>query len=408
MNEAGVSGSVRMKQAVAIIPARGGSKGIPRKNVRDVAGRPMIAWTIEAARRAETVSRVVVSTDDDEIAAVSERWGALVVRRPSEIAGDTATSESALLHTLDEMEKAGRVEDVVAFLQCTSPLTAAEDIDGTVRLVLSGEADSALAVCAFHYFLWRDGAAQTEAGASGVNHDKAGRQMRQQREAEWLETGAVYAMTTDGLRAHGHRFFGVTRTHETPVSRRLEIDEPADLELADTILRARAGERLAGSLPETVGALVLDFDGVLTDNAVYLNQDGIESVRCDRGDGLGIGLVRAAGVPVLILSKERNPVVRARAGKLKVECLQAIDDKVAALERWCTEQGIDAASVVFVGNDVNDVGVMGVVGCPVAVADAHETALRAAKAVTGRPGGHGAVREVCDAIAGRVGRPAGG
>ena len=392
-----------MQRAIAIIPARGGSKGIPRKNVREVAGRPLIAWTIEAARRAETVARVVVSTDDDEIARVSERWGATVVRRPTVIAGDTATSESALLHTLDELEKQGDsglgLEPVVAFLQCTSPLTAAEDIDGTVRLVASGQADSALAVCAFHYFLWRE----DDGGAAGVNHDKAGRQMRQQREPEWLETGAVYAMTTDGLRAHGHRFFGVTRTHETPASQRLEIDEPADLELADTLLRGGAPGRIAEVLPERVAALVLDFDGVMTDNAVYLNQDGVESVRCDRGDGMGLDLLRKAGLPVLILSKERNPVVSARARKLGLACLQAIDDKVRALRAWCDEHGHDPAELVFVGNDVNDVSVMGMVGCPVAVADAHETALRAAKVVTTRPGGRGAVREVCDAVLARLG-----
>ena len=124
----------RTMHVIALIPARGGSKGIPRKNLQSLAGKPLIAHTIEHARQARSVGRVVVSTDDAEIAAVSKQYGAEVVWRPAAISGDTASSESALLHALEYLQQTeGYESDLLVFLQCTSPLTLPEDIDGTVQ-----------------------------------------------------------------------------------------------------------------------------------------------------------------------------------------------------------------------------------------------------------------------------------
>ncbi len=144
--------------------------------------------------------------------------------------------------------------------------------------------------------------------------------------------------------------------------------------------------------------IVFDFDGVMTDNRVMVMQDGTEGVLCNRSDGLGIGMLRDAGLALLILSKEENPVVSARARKLKIECMQGIDDKLTALKALLAHRAIDAASVAYVGNDLNDLECMGHVGMPIAVADAYPQVLRIAQLTTTRPGGHGAVREVCDWI----------
>ncbi len=144
--------------------------------------------------------------------------------------------------------------------------------------------------------------------------------------------------------------------------------------------------------------VVFDFDGVMTDNRVLVMQDGTEGVLCNRSDGLGIGMLRDAGLALLILSKEENPVVSARARKLKIEYMQGIDDKLAALKALLSQRGIDAGDVAYVGNDLNDLECMGHVGLPIAVSDAYPQVLRVARLVTTRPGGHGAVREVCDWI----------
>jgi N-acylneuraminate cytidylyltransferase len=222
---------------VAIIPARGGSKGIPRKNVTLLAGKPLLAWMVEAALAALGTGNVYVSTDDPEIAAVAEQYGAAVVWRPAEISGDTASSELALLHALDYLERhSGRRPEITVFLQCTAPLTLPQDILGTIQVLLDGKADTALAVTPFHYFLWR---VDESSQAVGVNHDRRVRRMRQEREPEYLEAGAVYVMRTQGFKRAEHRFFGKTALYVMPSSRCLEIDEPVDLEMAEMLLCRR-------------------------------------------------------------------------------------------------------------------------------------------------------------------------
>ncbi|MEM8834429.1 MAG: HAD hydrolase family protein [Planctomycetota bacterium] len=144
--------------------------------------------------------------------------------------------------------------------------------------------------------------------------------------------------------------------------------------------------------------LVLDFDGVLTDNRVWVDQDGRESVACSRGDGMGMQLLVKAGVSVYVMSKERNPVVRARCDKLGIPFQQGQDDKGAAIGALADERAVALKRVAYVGNDVNDLAPMARVGLPIAVADAEPLVLEAARVITNKPGGRGAVREVCDAL----------
>jgi len=149
-------------------------------------------------------------------------------------------------------------------------------------------------------------------------------------------------------------------------------------------------------LIRTIRLVAFDFDGVFTDNAVYVFQDGSEAVRCFRGDGLGLEKLRALGVDVAIISTETNPVVSARARKLRIPCVQNCKDKRAALADMAREKAISLAEVAFVGNDVNDLPCLTAVGLPVIVRDAHPDVIRYARYRTTCPGGRGAVRELCD------------
>jgi len=378
----------------AVIPARGGSKGIPRKNVQTVGGVPLVARTVAAAIAASSIDRVFVSTDDAEIADVARAAGAEIVSRPPDLGGDTASSESALLHALSAIADLGVDEPTtIVMLQCTSPFTTAADVDGTARLVVDGPADTAFTAAPSHGFLWRPSAD----GARAVNHEAATRPRRQDREPEFVETGAVYAMDARGFLHHRHRFFGRIELFEVAAERALEIDTPHDLALADALV-SLAAHRAGAQLPHPVTGLVLDFDGVLTDNLVMTFPDGTEAVASDRADGLGIELLRATGLPMVVLSKERNPVVAARCLKLGLPFQQGIDDKVGAFRSWMTELALDPAGVVFVGNDVNDVECLEIAGYAVVVADAHGDARRAADLVLTRAGGRGAVRELADLI----------
>jgi YrbI family 3-deoxy-D-manno-octulosonate 8-phosphate phosphatase len=385
---------------LAIIPARGGSKGIPGKNLKAVGGVPLIVHTIRAARGGRHVRRVIVSTDSPEIAAVATAHQAEVIARPPEISGDRASSETALLHVLEQLQRTeAGTPDYIVFLQCTSPLTTAADIDGTIDELLQHDADTALAVAPAHHFLWR----HDDAGnAAGVNHDKNVRLLRQQRPPEYIETGAVYVLKTAGFLAARHRFFGRTAFHVTPRNRCLEIDEPEDLFMAETLLAQARKESATTALPAEPAAIIFDFDGVMTDNRVIVLEDGREAVQCDRGDGWGIACARRLNLPLAVFSTEKNPVVAARCRKLDLECHQGLPRKWPALRDWLAARGLDPARVIYVGNDTNDLESMAGVGCPVAVADAYPPVKSAAKIILAAPGGHGAVRELLELVSARL------
>ncbi|MER8033617.1 acylneuraminate cytidylyltransferase [Streptomyces hydrogenans] len=380
------------RTVLAVIPARGGSKGVPAKNLAPVAGIPLVGRAVRACLGAVGVTDVAVSTDDPAIAAAARAFGAEAVPRPAAIAGDTATSESAVLHALDAFEAThGRTADVVLLVQCTSPFLTSAEIAEAVARITSGAADTAFTAAPSHGFLWREPAEGAD-GAVGVNHDKAHRPRRQDREPEYLETGAVYAMDAAGFRTHGHRFFGRTAVVVTDPARVLEIDDPHDLARAKA-LAPLLDEPATPTLAD-VDAVVLDFDGTQTDDRVHLDAEGREFVSAHRGDGLGIAALRRAGLPVLILSTEQNAVVAARARKLRIPVLHGIDRKDLALKEWCEAESIDPARVLYAGNDVNDLPCFHLVGWPVAVSSAHDSVRAAARAVTATPGGFGAIREI--------------
>nr|WP_321182003.1 HAD hydrolase family protein [Microbacterium barkeri] len=362
-------------RTVAVIPARGGSKQVPRKNVQRVGGVPLVERAVRAASSADGIDLVVVSTDDGEIAA---------------IAGDTATSESAILHALDALEDDGTPVDVVAFLQATSPFIPSDALAAAVAEVRADRADSVFAAHETYGFLWRD---DEQGAAVAVNHDAAHRPRRQDREPHLLETGAFYVFRADGFRESRHRFFGRIRAARVPEWTAIEIDD------ADQLRIARALAALHDSAPSIpVRAVVTDFDGVHTDNTAIVDADGGERVRVSREDGMGVSLLRRAGIPMLILSTEVNPVVRARADKLRVPVLHGIDDKESALRSWAEQNAVALADIAYLGNDVNDLPAMRIVGWPVAVADAHPLVREEARVVLTRRGGDGAVRELVERV----------
>ena len=383
-----------------IIPARGGSKGIPRKNLARVGGHPLVGRAIRAGQGAELVSKVIVSTDDQEIAGVARAYGAEVVERPGDLSGDTASSEAALEHAAQEMGRRYSAEpSVLVLFQCTAPFAASADIDGTLRPVCYEQADSSFAAVPFKHFLWSSG----EGGeAVGVNHDGGPRARRQDLAPQYLEAGSVYAMRYDAFRAEGHRFCGRTVLHEVPESHCFEIDTPMELQQGQAMAHLLDGATIAEALPERIGAVVFDFDGVFTDNAVWVDEEGQESVRCSRADGMGLAALREAKIPLLVLSKERNPVVAARCEKLGLPLQQGVNDKRSALGKWLEVRGIDPAHTVYLGNDTNDLPCLEYAGYAVGPADSHPAILGALHARSQRPGGHGCVRELCDYILERV------
>ena len=383
-------------KTVAIIPARGHSKGILRKNLQLINGKPLVAHSIEAALSTNSLDRVVVSTDDPEIRSISIQYGADVIVRPDNISGDTASSESAILHVLDELEKRENyVPEVTVFLQCTSPLTKPADIDNCIKLLIHQNADTALTVTDFHYFIW---GLDERGDAIGINHEKSIRNMRQERKNQFLETGAVYVMRTEGFKIHRHRFFGRTVMHYVPIERCLEIDEAVDLKTAEILMSERQTSDNMHLLPDKIGALICNFDGVFTDNRVIIQQSGQEAVLCERSDGMGLSRLKRFGIPVLVISTEKNPIVKAHCRRLNISYIQGFDNKLEALFSWLKEKKLKKNNTIFLGNDINDKKCLQEVGCSVVVNDAHPTVKRYARIVLSKPGGKGAIRELTDLI----------
>lgn len=158
---------------------------------------------------------------------------------------------------------------------------------------------------------------------------------------------------------------------------------------------------MASTIEEALASVELiafDFDGVFTDNTVYVSQEGVESVRCWRSDGLGLAKLTSIGVQAFIISTEVNPVVTARARKLKIGCEQGVEDKALTIAAISAALGITLDRTMFVGNDVNDIPALASVGVPVAVADSYVEILPYVMLRTEKPGGLGAVREICDRV----------
>jgi YrbI family 3-deoxy-D-manno-octulosonate 8-phosphate phosphatase len=387
-------------EVVAVIPARGGSKGVPRKNLREVGGVPLVVRAIRNAQAVASIDRVVVSTDDDEIAAVAFAAGADVVDRPAELAGDEASSEAALLQTLDALDARGIDTRVVVFIQATSPFIDPVSLAAAVARVDSGSDDVVFSAVETHAFLWKLDAT----GAVGVNHDHSFRPRRQDRDAQFQETGAFYVMHADGFRSAGYRFFGTVGIVTVDERHAIEIDTEEQLAVSSVLARAFDPDAPEADAPPAVSAptaidvdaVVTDFDGVHTDDRVLVAEDGSEFIVANRSDGMGVRLLREAGVPVLILSTEVNQVVSARARKLGVDVRHGLSDKASALVEWVDAHGFDLERVAYLGNDVNDLACLDLVGWPIAVADAHPLVVAAARVVLTRRGGDGAVRELAE------------
>ena len=385
---------------LAIIPARGGSRGIPDKNLRQVGGRSLLARTIHTALRSRYITEVAVTTDSRRIAEEARAAGACIIERPPSLASDTASSEAALIHAAEQYQHI----EVLVFLQCTSPFLTVAELDRTVAAVVEDGADVAFTAVASHGFLWQR---QDDGSVSGINHDPSVRLRRQDRPIELLETGAAYVMKTTGFLDAQHRFFGRTVAVEVDPRRAMEIDTPDDLEIARELTSMLDAEAHPLQLP-VPRLLALDFDGVFTDNRVHVNEDGKESVICHRGDGHGLSLL-AQHLPIVVFSTERNPVVAARCEKLGLPYGQGLGDhKFDALRRYCWEHDIDLADVMFVGNDVNDLDCLRAVGYPIVVADAVAEARAVAHAITSRAGGDGALREIADVLLSQLSRSGAG
>ncbi len=406
-----------MVEVLALIPARGGSKGIPRKNIRRFAGYPLIAWSIAAARQADCVRRVIVSTDDEEIAEVARRFGAETpFLRPAEFAQDTTPDLPVFQHALTWLaEHEGYWPEVVVQLRPTSPIRPPGLVDRAVEILLAHpDADSVRGVVPAGqnpYKMWRlphgeEGPMTPLLQVDGI--DEPYNAPRQILPPVYWQTGhidAIRSQTILGGSMSGKRIYPLLIDPRYTV----DIDTLQDWARYEHLVRSAGLEmvwpgRPRRPMPKTIRLIVSDFDGVITDNLVWTDETGRETVAATRSDSMRLRELRARGVEVVILSSEPNPVVRARAEKMGVEAIHGIDiqEKGQALKQLLARKKVDPAQLIYIGNDVNDLPCFEIAGWAVAVPDAYPEVLEAADYVLSRPGGRGALREVCDLVLARM------
>ncbi len=380
-----------MSEMVFIIPARGGSKSIPRKNLQLIDGQPLILRACFACLGSGIVERdkIYVSTDDDEIFAVVRSHGFTVIRRPVELASDSASTESALTHFLQTLSAPPKV---LCLVQCTSPFISSADLKiAYEKFVSTPMVDTIFSATVVHKFLWKQG---PEGFLRGTNHDPSSqRQRRQDLEIEYLETGAFTFIDTAKFGKTGNRFGERVLPHIISSSE-LEIDSQDDLDMARILSQLGNGTRCI-PIPELI---ISDFDGVMTNNCAYISQDGKEAVRVSRADGLGIAEIKKIGIPIVIMSSETNPVVQVRGQKLSVKTLTGVKDKGKATLELCAEMGVHRAKVLYIGNDINDSSALELVGHPVVTADCHYTLRNKGYYLLKTRGGEGVFRELFEIL----------
>jgi N-acylneuraminate cytidylyltransferase len=409
---------VAPQPVVYIVPARGGSKSIPGKNLKRFGPHPLLAYSIAAGQQVKLTGPVLVSTDDPAIAKVAQEYGAGVIDRPKGLAQDDTLDHPVFVHALEWLAREkGFQPEIVVQLRPTSPLRPAGCVDEAVQILLDHpEVDCVRAVvepAQNPFKMWTlekdDLSPLLRAGQLRDPERYQGLELynmpRQQLPTTYWQTGQVDVVRASTILQKGSMTGEVILPWilEDP---RYAVDLNSEWEWAaaeaslESLVCIRPGPR-PRPLPARVELVVLDFDGVLTDDRVWVDQDGRESVAALRADGIGIARLKQRGVTVLVLSSEHNPVVAARCRKLGIEAIQGVSDKGTVLGQILLERAVPSDRVVYVGNDVNDLPCFPLVAWAAAVADAHPEVLVKADHRLAKAGGYGAVRELCDMLLGR-------
>ncbi len=401
-----------MTEVLALIPARGGSKGIPRKNIRSFAGWPLIAWSIAAAQQSKYVTRIIVSTDDEEIAAVAREHGAETpFLRPAEFAQDKSTDLPVFEHALNWLaEHEGYHPEAVVQLRPTSPVRPRGLVDDAIQILLDHPAaDCVRGVVPSGqnpHKMWRfDDPKQPMKPLLSVDGiAEPYNAPRQILPPTYWQTGHIDAIRVSTILKRHTLTGDVIYPLVIDSKYTVDIDTLPDWAKYEALvysgLEMVSPGKARRPMPASVKMVVTDFDGVITDGRVWVNGDGVETVAASRSDSMRIRQMRAAGIEVMILSSEVDNVVSARARKMGIQAIHGmgLDGKGVVLKQILAEKNLNAAEVVYLGNDFNDLPCFEVAGWAVAVADAYPEVLRAADYVLKTNGGFGALRELCDLI----------
>lgn len=383
----------------AFIPVRGGSKSIPLKNIKPICGKPLVFWSIKAACDCKYIDKVYVATDSDiiketvelfkddpEIGSVSK---VQVIGRSAESASDVASTEYAML------EFAGQYDfDNIVLIQATSPLLQSQDLDRGFEAFNEIGTDSVLSVVRQRRFQWE---CEEDGFVHSINYDIFNRPRRQEFDGYLVENGAFYISSKIGLIKSKNRISGKIKAVEMDADTFFEVDELGDWEIIENLMKKKNSAALR-KVPE-IKMFLTDCDGCLTDGGMYYSEKGDELKKFNARDGMGFGLLRKLGILTGIITGEDVEINKRRAEKLKVDILETgCVDKSAAVKRICQEREIDLENVVYIGDDINDLEIIKMVGFGCAPSDAMPEIRAVAKYISRAKGGEGVIREVVEKI----------
>ena len=380
---------------VAFIPVRGGSKSIPYKNIRPIAGHPLVYWVTKAASECPEIDRVYVATDDEKIRQVVESFKfdkVIVIDRGEETATDTASTESAMLEFAANYDF-----DNIVLIQATSPLLEAADISNGFDILSADTIDSVLSVVEQKRFIWKYTDSKK---AEPINYDVYARPRRQDFNGYLVENGAFYITSKEKLLKSKNRVSGNIGVVEMSPLTYLEIDEPTDW----TVIELQLSERVANQQKEFPSIkkfkmFISDCDGCLTDGGMYYSENGDELKKFNTRDGVAFGMLKEKGIIICILTGEDRNLNRRRAEKLKIdELISGSKNKLSDVKSLCNKYDISPREVIYVGDDINDYEAMQYVGFCCAPADSAESIKKIANYTTARRGGEGVIREIVDKL----------
>ncbi len=375
---------------IAFIPARGGSKSIPEKNIKYFCGKPLIYWNLHELQKSE-VDEIVVATDSDNIRLVVESFKFSKVKvydRNSENSQDTSSTELVMIEYINSSDLSG--SDTLMLVQATSPFTQTSNFNEGLELF--NNHDSILSCSISKKFTWKE-------DGQALNYDIYNRPRRQDYKGDLIENGAFYISSVSDIKETGNRISGNIGIYQMPEYTCTEIDEIEDWIVAESLMRRFILNHKKRDFSK-IKIFLSDVDGVLTDAGMYYTENGDEFKKFCTYDGMGMQLLQNSGIKVGILTSEDKQLNRRRAKKLNLDFdFHGATDKLQIVKDLCKSENITLNEVAYIGDDVNCFELLSNVG----IASCPENSMKKIKSIPNiiqltRNGGEGAVRELVELI----------
>ncbi|MDG2086802.1 MAG: HAD hydrolase family protein [Flavobacteriales bacterium] len=376
---------------IAFIPVRGGSKSIPKKNIKIFCGKPLIYWNLIELENCDQVDEIVVASDSEDIISVVEEFKfskVVVYRRSNENAQDHSTSESIMLEYINFAKL--DLSDVFMLVQATSPFTKSNDFSNGLKMMNSY--DTVFSCAKIKRFIW-------DKDSNPLNYDFKNRPRRQDFDGTFMENGAFCISLVSDIIKYNNRISGNIGICEMPEYTFVEIDEPEDWIIAERLF-LKNNYSLNNYDFSKIKIFLSDVDGVLTDAGMYYTEKGDEIKKFSTYDGMAFKILQKRGVKVGIITTEDRQLNRNRAQKLSLDFdFHGADDKLKIVKELCKKQNINLNQVAYIGDDVNCFGLLSNVGFPACPKNAVDKIKSIPNIIQiSQNGGSGVVREFVEII----------